>query len=263
MKPQIMGILNCTPDSFYDGQAGNTSDFVKKGLELIKEGADIIDVGGESSRPGAEPVGVDEECSRVIPVICELKKREATPLSIDTCKHEVAREAIAAGVDWVNDISAGRDPGMFELIASHPSVKMVLMHMQGQPSTMQKAPEYEEVTEEIIDYLLKRSRELVNLGCDASRLVWDPGIGFGKKLEHNLVILKNLKKFCEHPYPVLLGVSRKSFIATLNHGSKSPDDRLAGSLAPLGPAWQNGVQYFRVHDVADTIQYFDVLTSIS
>ncbi|MBF0196363.1 MAG: dihydropteroate synthase [Planctomycetes bacterium] len=252
--------MNCTPDSFYDGEQSSVTAKVEKALQLVEDGAHIIDIGGESSRPGAEPVSVDCELERVIPVIEGIRTQCSIPISIDTTKAEVAKEALKKGVNMVNDISSGADPDMFPLVAQ-AQVFYVAMHMQGQPQTMQKNPQYENVTHELVSYLTQKSEILKDLGLNSDKIIWDPGIGFGKTLQHNLEILASLENYVAHA-PVLLGVSRKSFIEKLDPKAKSPAQRLSGSLAPLSLALDAGVRYLRVHDVRETSQYISVYQSI-
>jgi dihydropteroate synthase len=250
-RTHLMGILNVTPDSFSDG--GNffkTEEAVRQGLKLAEEGADIIDVGGESTRPGSEPVTVEEELRRVIPVIEELAKRTDVPISIDTYKSKVAKEALDSGARMVNDISALRfDPEMKNVVAYY-KIPVALMHIKGTPKNMQDNPFYENVVEEIKDYLEESMRIANDAGIEEEKILIDPGIGFGKTLEDNLKILKNLKKFTELGKPLLIGVSRKSFIGKIL--DLAVEERLEGSLAVLAVSIMNGANILRVHDVKES-----------
>lgn len=256
----IMAVLNCTPDSFYDGSTDPTDARVKKALNFIDKGANIIDVGGESSRPGSEPVSAQEELNRVIPVIQNLRQTSNVLISIDTTKALVAKKAIQAGANIINDISAGSDPEMLKIALENP-VRVIHMHMQGTPKSMQSKPQYFNVVSEVLQMLKNKRESWIKSGFDAQNLLWDPGIGFGKNLEHNLQLMKHLKTFTKEA-PVVLGVSRKSFIAKIDSSSVGPEDRLAGSLAPLSFAWDAGVRIFRVHDVAETRQFLLVHDSL-
>lgn len=244
-----MGILNVTPDSFYDGgRFFNPQKAVEHALRMVDEGADIIDVGGESTRPGAQPVSIDEELKRVIPVIEALTKKISIPISIDTYKACVAEEAIKAGATIINDISGLRfDPEM-AYIASKYSVPVVLMHIKGTPKDMQKNPHYEALIPEIIEYLRESIIMAKQAGVDENMIIIDPGIGFGKLPEHNLQIIKNLREFCYLGKPILIGVSRKSFIGKVLN-EPSPDKRLEGTAAAVTASILNGANIVRVHDV--------------
>ncbi|MGB2697650.1 MAG: dihydropteroate synthase [Candidatus Zixiibacteriota bacterium] len=247
----LMGVLNVTPDSFSDGgKFLNPQDAVEQALIMAEQGADIIDVGGESTRPGAETIPVDEEIRRVIPVIKEIVKKTDIPISIDTYKSEVATQALDAGAVMINDISALRfDPEM-KKIASRYGVPVVLMHIQGTPRNMQDNPFYDNLIQEISDYL-KESVELAeNSGIDEEKIIIDPGIGFGKRLEDNLEILKKLNKLNSLGKPILVGLSRKSFIGKVL--DLPLGERLEGSLAALAVAIQNGAKILRVHDVKES-----------
>ena len=250
-RTHIMGALNVTPDSFSDGgKFFKLEDAVKQGMKMAEEGADIIDVGGESTRPGSDPVTVEEELSRVIPVISSLSKKIDVLISIDTYKAEVAKRALDTGAQMINDISALRfDPEM-KKIASEYKVPINLMHIKGTPKNMQKDPSYEDVILEITEYL-KQSIEIAgDAGIDAEKIIIDPGIGFGKRLEDNLNILKNLKKFSILGCPILIGCSRKSFIGKIL--DVPVEQRLEGSLAALAVAVMNGANVVRVHDVKES-----------
>lgn len=257
----IMGIVNVTPDSFSDGgQFCDTDAAVSHGLDLAQQGAAILDIGGESSRPGAIPVSEREELNRVIPVIEGLASRTQVPLSIDTTKPAVARAALAAGASIVNDIAANReDDAMWRLVAE-TGAGYVAMHMQGLPQTMQARPVYDDVVSEVKDFLLDRMGRLNAAGVSADQVVFDVGIGFGKTLEHNLQLLSALQSFTTLERPVLLGVSRKSFIGALTGANVA--ERLPGSLACACLAVMAGVQIIRTHDVLETIQAVRVTEAI-
>lgn len=246
-----MGILNVTPDSFFDGGAHARLDTaLAHGRLLLAEGADVIDVGGESSRPGAQPVSADEECARVVPVIEALRNETDRPISIDTTKAAVAEAALAAGADVVNDISAGRFEPVILDRAAERGAGFVLMHMQGTPATMQTAPHYDNVVGEVVAFLRERAAAAVAAGVDAERIWLDPGIGFGKRREHNLALLAHLRRLVDLGFPVLVGASRKRFLAVDEHDT--PEDRLPASLAAATLAAAYGAAIVRVHDVAAT-----------
>ncbi len=256
-RPRIMGILNVTPDSFSDG--GHRADpalAVRDGLAMLEQGADILDVGGESTRPGARPVTLDEERARVLPVVRALAEAGAC-VSIDTRHAAIMREAVAAGARIINDVTAlGGDPDSLGA-AAEAGVPVVLMHMQGDPQTMQQAPRYGHVALDIYDYLAARLEACAAAGIAAGQVVVDPGIGFGKTVTHNLQLLEQIALFQGLGCPVLLGASRKSFIGKLSRGEPAKA-RLPGSLAAVLFALQRGVQIIRVHDVAETRQAVDV-----
>ena len=260
-RTAVMGILNVTPDSFSDGGLyPDVGSAVARGVEMVRQGANIVDVGGESTRPGAASVSAAEELERVIPVVRGLRRRIAVPISIDTSKEEVARGALDAGADMVNDISALRfDPAMVRLVARE-NVPVVLMHMQGRPRTMQFAPRYDDVVREVTDFLEERVAHAVENGVALDRIVVDPGIGFGKELEHNLALLRHLRELAALGRPVLVGMSRKSFLGGLEGPPGSsrppagPGTRLAGSLAAATAAVLAGAHMVRVHDVLETFR---------
>lgn len=248
-KTYIMGILNITPDSFFDGgQYYSVEKAVNHALKLVEEGADIIDIGGESTRPGAEPVYVDEELKRVIPVIETLSKTISIPISIDTYKAKVAEEAINAGATIINDISGLRfDPEMVN-VAKKYKVPVIVMHIKGNPKNMQKNPSYDALIPEIIEYLRESIIIAKNAGIDENMIIIDPGIGFGKLPEHNLQIIKNLKEFTQLGKPILIGVSRKSFIGKILNNAP-PSERLEGTASSVAISIINGANIVRVHDV--------------
>lgn len=246
-----MGILNVTPDSFYDGgRHAGVDAALAHARVLLADGADLIDVGGESSRPGAQPIAADEECARVVPVVAAIRRESAVPISVDTTKAAVAAAALAAGADVVNDVSAGHaDDCMLPLVAARRAT-IVLMHMQGTPATMQAAPHYEDVLAEVEAFLTARIDAAVAAGIDRSRIWVDPGIGFGKLAEHNFTLLAGIGRLARRGVPVLVGASRKRFLAAA--GENDPADRLAASLAAATLAAAAGAAVVRVHDVAAT-----------
>ncbi len=250
-RTHIMGVLNVTPDSFSDGgKFFKSDDAVSQGMKMIEEGADMIDVGGESTRPGSDPLPTEEELSRVIPVIQSLSKKTDVPISIDTYKAEVARRALDAGAQMINDISALRfDPKMKE-VASEYKVPIVLMHIKGTPKEMQKDPSYEDAIAEIKEYLRQSIKIAQDAGIDREKIIIDPGIGFGKRVQDNLNVLKNLKEFSILGCPILIGCSRKSFIGKIL--DLPAEERLEGSLAALAVAVMNGANIVRVHDVKES-----------
>ena len=244
----VMGILNVTPDSFSDGgQFLKVENAFTHSVKMIEEGADIIDIGGESTKPFADPVSTDEELSRVIPVIEKIRSEYDILISIDTTKSKVAEEAITAGANIINDVSAMEiDENMLQVAKNYNS-PIVMMHMKGIPKNMQNNPTYDHLITEIKDYLSSRVKCAINVGIDKKNIIIDPGIGFGKSVEHNFEIINNLDSFVDLGFPVLLGASRKSFIGlTLNVEEK---DRLEGSIAANVIGLQKGAKIFRVHDV--------------
>jgi dihydropteroate synthase len=260
-RPLVMGILNVTPDSFSDGgKYLDANAAVARGLEMIQEGADILDLGGESSRPGAEAVSAEEECRRVVPVVRELARRSGVLISVDTVKPQVAREALAGGAHIINDITALGDPEMVEVVRS-TGAGAILMHMQGTPATMQKAPSYTNVVAEVKDFLLSRLLHLRREGIAEEQFVLDPGIGFGKAVEHNLELLRRLPELQSSGRPVCLGVSRKSIFGKVL--GRAMGQRLAGSLAAVAHALgQQSAQVVRVHDVAatrDVVEWYQTM----
>jgi dihydropteroate synthase len=260
MAPRIMGILNVTPDSFSDG--GEWFDFgeaVEHGRALVAEGADILDVGGESTRPGAAPIAVDEELRRVVPVVSALRDVDAQ-LSVDTMKLAVAEAAVEAGATFVNDVTAFRyDPAIAGLVADR-GCDCCLMHALGEPRTMQKDPRYGDVVDDVRAFLEQRVRFAVGEGVREERIVLDPGIGFGKTLDHNLELLRRLDEIVAIGFPVVIGTSRKSFLGRLT-GRDDPHDRVAATLATTVLALERGAQIFRVHDVAPTKDALAVATA--
>lgn len=251
-RTYIMGVLNITPDSFsdgglfYDGKA--KIDFIYYAAKKMEaDGADFIDVGGESTRPGSDRVSTDEECERILPVIKQLSETLKIPISVDTYKHEVAEEALKAGAEIINDISGlNFDSKMADTISNH-NAACILMHIKGVPKTMQNNPVYENVTEEVLNYLIDASKKAKSKGIN--RIIIDPGIGFGKKFEHNIQLIKNLKRFRYSGYPVLIGLSRKSFINYIYESE--PKDRLEGTLSANTAGILYGANILRVHDVLE------------
>jgi len=257
----VMGILNVTPDSFSDdGRHFSVDDAVSHAISMVKDGADIIDIGGESTRPGAATVSLKEETNRVIPVIEQLINTINVPLSIDTYKAKIAQKALDAGVNMVNDITALSDDSMAKL-AAKKEVPVVLMHMQGTPATMQAEPKYEDVVNEVSDFLVGRAKQAEQFGIPRNRVFIDPGIGFGKTLEHNLLLLKNIDKFVATGYRVLVGTSRKSFIGKLT-GKEKTADRIYGTAATVALCVAAGVSIVRVHDVAEMVDVVKVANAL-
>ena len=259
-RPHVMGIVNITPDSFSDGgQFVSTNLAVAHALKLIADGADILDIGGESTRPGAEPVSLDEELRRVIPVIEALHKVSSVPISIDTYKPEVMRLAIAAGVDMVNDVRALQEEGALEVVSgSH--VGVCLMHMQGTPQTMQSSPSYADVVNEIKQFLTERLDTSLAYGIAKNRILLDPGFGFGKTRVHNIELIKHLDSIADIGQPLLVGLSRKSVLAAISGGDE--DQRLYAGIAASIISAMKGAKILRVHDVKATVDALKVLIAI-
>lgn len=257
----LMGIINVTPDSFYDGGKRLDPDkAVADGIDLIEAGAEVLDVGGESTRPGAKPVSVEEELQRVLPVIRGLRRNINVPISIDTYKAQVAGAALGEGADIVNDISALRfDPQMALLVAAE-KVPIVLMHMQGTPRTMQAEPCYNDVLREVQEFLTTQVHFAIEAGVERENIIIDPGIGFGKNLEHNLTLLRGLPALASMGQPLLVGASRKTFIGKIL--GVEPDERLEGSLAAAIAAVFGGAHIVRVHDVKETRRAIRVADAI-
>ncbi len=250
-RPVILGVLNVTPDSFSDGgQFSGVEIALERAREMELQGADMIDVGGESTRPGAEPVTADEEIHRVVPVIEAIRQHSDVPVSIDTSKPEVMRAAVAAGANLINDVYALRAPGAVEACAEL-NVPVCLMHMQGEPRTMQHRPEYQNVVAEVRKFLRERAQACVERGISEQHIILDPGFGFGKSLEHNLQMLANIDAFCGLDFPVLVGISRKSMLGELLE--RPVNDRVIGSVTAAVIACIKGVRFFRVHDVTETV----------
>jgi dihydropteroate synthase len=250
-RAMIMGVLNVTPDSFSDGgEFFTTNKAVERGKQMAADGAQIIDVGGESTRPAAEAVSVDDELARVIPVIEKLRESVSALVSIDTSKAAVARAALDAGATIINDVTGGRaDAGMFALAAERKAA-LVLMHMQGTPRTMQVAPRYDDVVGEVADFFRQQYERALECGVDAMAIAFDPGIGFGKTVEHNLALLAHLGRLRVDERPLVVGVSRKSSLGKMI-GSKAMEDRLAPTIAFTALLRERGANVLRVHDVKE------------
>jgi len=260
-RPYVMGIVNATPDSFSDGGQFLQADAaIAHGMDLCEAGADILDVGGESTRPGATAVATAEELRRVIPVIRKLRDRTDAVISVDTTKAAVAAQALEAGACIVNDVSACTGDPQMPRVVSDAGCGVVLMHMQGRPRTMQEAPRYEHVVREVRDYLAERAKDMEEAGTASACIALDPGIGFGKTLEHNLDLLAGLHELLEIGYPVLLGVSRKRFLGALT--GREVGERLAGSLAAATYGVVQGAAILRVHDVAETVDMVKVIRAL-
>ena len=252
-RPLVMGIINATPDSFHKS---SREGGVERALQMIAEGADWIDIGGESTRPGANPISIDEELSRVIPLVSEISKH--CKVSIDTRNHQVASKALEAGASMINDVSGLRDPAMFELVIDS-GCEVCIMHMLGEPGNMQKYPKYEDVNHEVNHYLISKARELVERGHSIDKIHLDPGIGFGKTLEHNIQLLQSSENL--RPYSILCGVSRKSMIGQICDQPET-ENRLAGSLAVAAKGFYEGIDIIRVHDVREHSDLFAVLEKL-
>ena len=260
-RPVVMGILNATPDSFSDGGKFRTAqDAIAQAELMIKGGTDLIDIGGESTRPGAQPVELQEELDRVLPVIEGLKDC-GVPLSIDTYKAETMRQALRAGVDCVNDIWALRQEGAVDAVCESKDCGIVLMHMQRDPKTMQFNPEYHDVLAQVMQFLKERAELLTAKGVEKNRIAIDPGFGFGKSLEHNLSMLKHFDQFSQLGYSVLAGISRKSMLGKLT--GKDTHERLAPSVAAAIMAADRGARIVRVHDVPETVDALKLWEAIA
>ncbi|MDP7374567.1 MAG: dihydropteroate synthase [Candidatus Poseidoniaceae archaeon] len=252
-RPLVMGIINATPDSFHESSREGGVD---RALEMVQNGADWIDIGGESTRPGAESVSIEKELARVIPLVSEISK--VANVSIDTRNVEVARKALEAGAKMINDVSGLRDSAMMDLVLES-ECEVCIMHMLGEPGNMQENPSYQDVATEVNGYLLSKARELVERGHSMDKIHLDPGIGFGKTLEHNISLLKSSLEL--RPYSILWGVSRKSMIGEICDQPKT-ENRLAGSLAVAAKAFDNGINIIRVHDVREHVDLFSVLEKL-
>jgi dihydropteroate synthase len=259
-RPVLMGVINVTPDSFSDGgQHVAAEAAIKHARQLIKQGARIIDIGGESSRPGAEPVLAKRELDRIMPVLESLRHADVA-LSVDTSKPEVMKVTLDAGADIINDITGFKDPKAQALVAEHGRCGVCVMHMQGEPRSMQQAPVYDDVTAQVFGWLAQQAQHLVELGVSASRLSLDPGFGFGKNIDHNYQLLRDLDRLVALGYPVLIGVSRKSMIGAVT--GRPVDQRLAGSLAGVIAGVYRGARIVRVHDVGATKEALDVWQAV-
>jgi dihydropteroate synthase len=269
-RPLVMGIINATPDSFFAGSRARGTEALQKALRQILDGADILDIGGESTRPGSQYVSDEEEIERIVPLIKRIRRESQIPISIDTRKSAVARAALEAGANVVNDISALRDDPELGRLVADAGVPVVLMHMNGTPETMQKDPSYHDVVQEVRDFLQERIDYAQSLGIPCENIIIDPGIGFGKGHIHNLLLLRHLDRLVEMGFPVLMGHSRKSFIGRILAGTEAeagpippPDQRLFGSLAVVADSYYRGARLFRVHDVRETRELLDVCHGIA
>ncbi|MEJ8567417.1 dihydropteroate synthase [Elongatibacter sediminis] len=257
--PLVMGILNLTPDSFSDGGLWtNPATALDHALSMAAAGADILDLGGESTRPGAGPVSDDQELQRVVPLIDQIRARVPTPISIDTSKPEVMREAVAAGASMINDVRGLRDEGALGAAAGL-GVPVCLMHMLGEPRSMQTQPRYQDVVGEVESFLLDRARECESTGIPSGRIVLDPGFGFGKTLQHNIELFRAIPRLSGLGYPLLIGISRKSMLGAIT--GRAVGDRLAASVAGAVLAAQAGASIVRVHDVPETVDALKFLAA--
>jgi dihydropteroate synthase len=259
-RPVVMGVLNVTPDSFSDGgrfQAVEAA--VAHGLRLVEEGAAIVDIGGESTRPGAAPVSAEEEVRRVVPVVERLRQATEAIISVDTSKPEVIREAVAAGAGLINDVRALTEPGALDAIVTG-GCAVCLMHMQGDPRTMQQAPSYVDVVKEVKAFLEERAQACRAAGLPADRIAIDPGFGFGKTLEHNLELLRRLRELTGGEWPVLVGLSRKSMLGTLT--GRATGERVHGSVALAVISAMSGARIVRAHDVAATVDALKIVSAV-
>jgi dihydropteroate synthase len=262
-RGMIMGVLNVTPDSFSDGgQYFGADEAVDRGVQIAAEGADIIDIGGESTRPGAEPIPLKEELRRVIQVIETLRAKIDIPISIDTSKSEVASAALDAGASMINEVMAGRGDEKMLSLAAERKAAIVLMHMQGEPRTMQKNPHYNDVVAEVSDFFRQRYTRALECGVDPMAIAFDPGIGFGKTLEHNLTLLKDVDQLRVHDRPLVVGVSRKSFLGKLI-GSNEMRDRLAPTIALTAILRTRGADVLRVHEVKENVAALRTVEEVS
>ena len=260
-RTYVVGILNVTPDSFSDGgKFFRPQDAHKRALRMVEEGADIIDVGGQSTRPGSENISLEEELRRVIPLVRELAKKIQIPISVDTYSSQVALAALDAGAEMINDISGLRFDSKMAGVVARCQAGLVLMHIQGTPKNMQEDPHYDDLLEEIKDYLRESIKLAEQAGIKEDKIIIDPGIGFGKKIEHNLSILKNLRRFEELGKPIMVGTSRKSFIGKLL--DLPVEDRLEGSLASVAVSILNGANIVRVHDVGESVRVARLVDAI-
>ncbi len=262
-RPQVMGVLNVTPDSFADGGLFvSRADAIRRVHEMLDEGADIIDVGGESTRPGAEPTTENEELERVMPLLLAVRSPcddKGVPISVDTRKPGVMRAAIDAGACMINDVSALRSPGALDAVVD-TKVGVCLMHMRGEPGNMQQLAEYDDVVAEVTAFLSERASACASAGVDHDRIVLDPGFGFGKTVEHNLTLLRGLPRIVALGYPVLVGLSRKSTIGALT--GRAVDERTTGSVAAALAAVSRGAAIVRVHDVCETVDALKVWRAV-
>ncbi len=254
-RPRLMGIVNCTPDSFHqESQNGG----LEKALQMLEEGADWIDIGGESTRPGSQPITIEQEINRTITIIKELRAKSDCFISIDTRHHEVAEAALQAGADMINDVSGLRDPKMFDLVLSS-ACAVCIMHMKGEPKEMQDDPQYEDVFREVYHQIIGNARKLVSAGHDPNLIVLDPGIGFGKTLEHNLTLLRNIDRGDD--FRIMWGTSRKSMFKEIC-GRDNSSERLAATLSTAAQAQKLGVDILRVHDIKEHLDLGKVLAAL-
>lgn len=258
---RVMGILNTTPDSFFDGGSFiKPADVLAHAARMVEEGADLIDIGGESTRPNAKKVSLEEELDRVLPAIRLISGKLPVPVSIDTTKASVARAAVAAGASIINDVSGGREEPEILNVAAQTGASLMLMHSRGNPQTMQALTDYSSVVDDVIFELKKTIESATAAGVHLDRIVIDPGFGFAKNTEQNLQILRNLERFKQFDHPLLVGISRKSFLGTLVN--KAPQGRLAASLAAQFFAMLRGADIIRTHDVAETVETLKILKAI-
>ncbi len=261
-NPVVMGILNVTPDSFSDGGKFTTVETAsQQAVKMLHEGASIIDIGGESTRPGAARISAEQECDRVIPVITSIRSQSDCIISVDTSKPAVMREAVNAGANLINDVRALQEEGALKT-AAELDVPVCLMHMQGDPDSMQRSPHYNDVVAEVKSFLLQRAAAAVNAGIARDKIIIDPGFGFGKTLAHNLALFKSLKQFVETGFPLLVGVSRKSMVGAILNDAPT-EERLHGSVALAALASYLGARILRVHDVKPTIDAIKIATSVT
>jgi dihydropteroate synthase len=262
VKPfQLMGVVNITPDSFYDGgRHTSVQASVDHALRLCDEGADIIDIGGASSRPGALIVTPEEELNRIIPIVELVAKKFSGPISIDTTWSSVARAALDGGATWINDISAGRFDSQMRTLIAEKKCTVVLMHSRGTPQTMQNETHYNDLVTDVRNELLKAVSDFISAGVSRERIILDPGIGFAKTVEQNIELMQNLEAFTVLGYPLLVGTSRKSFIGQIT--GRNPDERLFGTLGSVASAYLRGARIFRVHDVLETADFLKVFSVI-
>lgn len=263
-KPLLMGVLNVTPDSFSDGgMYPSSKDAITRGIEMVEQGADIIDVGGESTRPGAQRIDATEQKRRVVDVIAGLRKELPAHIhiSIDTTLSEVAKSSLDAGASMLNDVSAGREDKNILNLAADSGVPICLMHMQGTPANMQENPSYENVTKEVLEFLVNHANEAERAGIKKENIILDPGIGFGKRTQHNLELLRDLNKITSLGYPILLGTSRKRFMGEISK-QEDPQERMPATCATSALGVVAGVKIFRVHDIWQNRQALDVTWAI-
>ena len=260
-QAQVMGILNVTPDSFSDGGRFTVLDDALRQVDMMqREGATLVDVGGESTRPGAQAVSEQDELDRVLPVVAAIRERFEIGISVDTSKTEVMRQAVAAGASMINDVNALRAEGAMSLMAGM-NVPVCLMHMQGEPRTMQADPQYSDVVADVERFLLNQAQILLDAGVAKSQICIDPGFGFGKTLEHNLALFNAIPRLAAHGFAVLVGVSRKSMLGQIT--GRETSERMPGSVAAALLAWEKGAKILRVHDVAETIDALKLWKAIN